>query len=258
MKTKRVSKFLRCLKPNGIVGDNEKCKCKDKNIGDDDDVLGHGDIFLSSHNSFNLGRKPKRYHKKIPHVLKGMVRASSLLNKFGSIKSKVKPNPQTTKNANTAHPNPELQKRNSNDSSSSISTSSSMASSSLASSCSFSYVPSKIRSTPESKKACPYDSKQGTIESPYNINNTFYKQALMDKANGCYFGSNYGICFLILGLLILLTWGKLFAVICTSLCLFFARPRRLKVIYNDSQVYLDDNMLDIVELSDKNIVMEGS
>ncbi|KAG9137840.1 hypothetical protein Leryth_027609 [Lithospermum erythrorhizon] len=255
MKTKGVGKFLRCFKPTGVVDDDDglserKCKCKGRIISDD---LGDENIFVSSNScDGDEETKPKRKHKKIPRFLKEM------RNKLVGVKSKGKSTLETPKDGNS-----ELAAqfhRDSSDSSSSIFTSSSMALSSLASTpmgsaSSSGSIPIKLKSSLSMKRTCSNDQEQATIEAQNNINNNINKQDLMEKAGGCYFGSEYGIWFVMLGLMALLIWGKVVATFFTSLCLYSASPRRLKVINNNPQEILDDTSMLINELSCENQVI---
>ncbi|XP_059664533.1 uncharacterized protein LOC132310371 [Cornus florida] len=137
-----------------------------------------------------------------------------------------------------------------NNSSSGHSSSSSI---SLCCSCSSS-IPSNPRSSSERKRSFganpnPSESKQVQhVQATYCTLNIPKK-----KIEGCY-GSETGLCLLLICLLVLVFWGKVCAIFCTSTLLYFAPARSQRVDSPERRVDLPD--VDSKKYK-KRVVMEG-
>ncbi|CAK9160177.1 unnamed protein product [Ilex paraguariensis] len=205
-------------------------------------------------------RTKKRFHRSLSRVLKAVLFDTSLATEVrnkklrkNSFRSNSNLSSKMEKVSNSINKNPSSKESSRSDEllgvdsilSSSLYSSSTIPSSSLSSWCSSS-ITSNSRPFSEikgSSRANSVDLKQG------------YKQSSTTKnARGGYYSSSIGLCWLLVCLLVLIFWGKICAIICTSISLFLA-PQR------SGGVHLPANEIDLPDIDSeehkKKVIMEG-
>ncbi|KAK3021390.1 hypothetical protein RJ639_046798 [Escallonia herrerae] len=88
----------------------------------------------------------------------------------------------------------------------------------------------------------------------FGSNSVEPKQVYTQGTKRVYYGSSIGLCLLLVSLLVLIFWGKICAILCTSTWLFFA-PRRLNCVDRLENV-VDSPDVDSGEYK-KRVIMEG-
>ncbi|KAK3040287.1 hypothetical protein RJ639_028202 [Escallonia herrerae] len=88
----------------------------------------------------------------------------------------------------------------------------------------------------------------------FGSNSVEPKQVYAQGTKRGYYGSSTGLCLLVVCLLVLIFWGKICAIICTSTWLFFA-PRRLNRV-DRLEIVVDSPDIDSGEYK-KRVIMEG-
>ncbi|KAK2984733.1 hypothetical protein RJ640_004558 [Escallonia rubra] len=88
----------------------------------------------------------------------------------------------------------------------------------------------------------------------FGSNSVEPKQVYTQGTKRGYYGSSIGLCLLLVCLLVLIFWGKICAILCTSTWLFFA-PRRLNFVDRLKNV-VDSPGVDSGEYK-KRVIMEG-
>ncbi|KAA8526882.1 hypothetical protein F0562_008889 [Nyssa sinensis] len=218
--------------------------------------LSHENLKVSDGDVATDERRPKkRSHRIFSRILKAVLFDTSLAKK--NSKRKVGNNSQSDLSAinnkiETSMDEKNIEKkwsdadedcRMNSGRSSSPYTSSVTPSTSLCSSCASS-ITSNSRSLSESKRS--FRANQIELKQLHRNTTTV-------KVGG-YFGSNVGLCLLLICLFVLIFWGRLCAIICTSTWLFVAPNRSNRVVSAEKGV--DWSEVDSEEHK-KRVIMEG-